>query len=131
MKDRQPVHSIHSISVNDILIYKQFYLTYVSQQLIIDLSMFIFSSGAQRLSELLKQPFDLYKPGWFDQYVMGMVNELPQAMDKDVTDEVSKYVFFFLFLSFSNVNLLLKCMLTIYIISVFNCISETYEYAII
>ncbi|XP_068081797.1 peroxidase isoform X2 [Anabrus simplex] len=49
--------------------------------------------GSQRLSEVLKQPFDLYKPGWLDQYVMGLVNQVPQAMDDAVTPEVTNHLF--------------------------------------
>ncbi|KAJ9601338.1 hypothetical protein L9F63_000476, partial [Diploptera punctata] len=49
--------------------------------------------GAQRLSEVLKKPFDLYKPGWYDQYVMGLVNQVAQAMDDGVTQEVTNHLF--------------------------------------
>ncbi|XP_049773704.1 peroxidase-like, partial [Schistocerca cancellata] len=49
--------------------------------------------GAQRLSGMLKQPFDLYKPGRYDQYVMGMINQVPQAMDDGITQEVTNHLF--------------------------------------
>ncbi|XP_069705642.1 peroxidase-like isoform X2 [Periplaneta americana] len=49
--------------------------------------------GAQRLSEVLKRPFDLYKPGWYDQYVVGLVNQVAQAMDDGVTQEVTNHLF--------------------------------------
>ena len=49
--------------------------------------------AAQRLSEFLKKPFDLYKPGWYDQYVMGLVNQVAQAMDEGVTQEVTNHLF--------------------------------------
>ncbi|KAJ8875949.1 hypothetical protein PR048_023857 [Dryococelus australis] len=42
---------------------------------------------SQRLSEVLKRPYGLYKPGWYDQYVLGLVNQVPQAMDDFVTQE--------------------------------------------
>ena len=31
--------------------------------------------GSQRLSEMLQQPYDLYKAGWADNYLMGLVNQ--------------------------------------------------------
>ncbi|PSN49557.1 hypothetical protein C0J52_04989 [Blattella germanica] len=49
--------------------------------------------GSQRLSEVLKRPFDLYKPGWYDQYVVGLVNQVAQAMDDGVTQEVTNHLF--------------------------------------
>ncbi|KDR12477.1 Peroxidasin, partial [Zootermopsis nevadensis] len=49
--------------------------------------------GALRLSETLKRPFDLYKPGWCDQYVIGLVNQVAQAMDQGVTEEVTNHLF--------------------------------------
>ena len=44
--------------------------------------------GSQRLSEMLQQPYDLYKGGWVDQYIMGLCNQVAQAMDDAVTQEV-------------------------------------------
>ena len=32
--------------------------------------------GSQRLSEMLQQPYDLYKGGWTDNYIMGMINQV-------------------------------------------------------
>ena len=32
--------------------------------------------GSQRLSEMLQQPYDLYKGGWADNYIMGMINQV-------------------------------------------------------
>ncbi|XP_023726192.2 lactoperoxidase-like [Cryptotermes secundus] len=49
--------------------------------------------GVQRLSEVLKRPFDLYKPGWYDQYVIGLINQVAQAMDDGVTQEVTNHLF--------------------------------------
>ncbi|XP_063244152.1 peroxidase-like [Bacillus rossius redtenbacheri] len=48
---------------------------------------------SQRLSEVLKRPYNLYKPGWYDQYVMGLVNQVSQAMDDFVTQEVTNHLF--------------------------------------
>ena len=31
--------------------------------------------GSQKLSGMLLQPYDLYKEGWADAYLMGMVNQ--------------------------------------------------------
>jgi hypothetical protein len=31
--------------------------------------------GSQKLSEMLQQPYDLYKPGWADAYIMGLINQ--------------------------------------------------------
>lgn len=40
------------------------------------------------MSAMLQQPYDLYKPGSYDQYLLGLVNQLAQAMDDSITDEV-------------------------------------------
>ena len=32
--------------------------------------------GTQKLSEMLQQPYDLFKPGWADHYILGMVNQV-------------------------------------------------------
>ena len=32
--------------------------------------------GSQRLSEMLQQPYDLYKGGWADTYLLGLVNQV-------------------------------------------------------
>jgi hypothetical protein len=32
--------------------------------------------GSQKLSEMLQQPYDLYKPGWADAYIMGLINQV-------------------------------------------------------
>jgi len=32
--------------------------------------------GSQKLSGMLLQPYDLYKEGWADAYVHGMVNQV-------------------------------------------------------
>lgn len=45
--------------------------------------------GSRRFSEMFQQPYDLHKPGWLDQYLLGMVNQASQAMDDAVTSQVS------------------------------------------
>ena len=32
--------------------------------------------GSQKLSEMLQQPYDLYKAGWADAYLMGLINQV-------------------------------------------------------
>ncbi len=49
--------------------------------------------GSQRLSEMLQQPYDLYKGGWADTFVLGLVNQVAQAFDDSVTQEVTNHLF--------------------------------------
>jgi len=49
--------------------------------------------ASQRLSEMLRQPYDLYKGGWCDQYIMGLVNQVAQAMDDAISQEVTNHLF--------------------------------------
>jgi len=49
--------------------------------------------GSQRLHELLQQPYDLYKGGWVDSYIMGLINQVAQAYDNSVTQEVTDHLF--------------------------------------
>lgn len=51
--------------------------------------------GTQKLSEMLQQPYDLFKAGWFDGYVLGLVNQVAQAMDESITAEVTNHLFEF------------------------------------
>ena len=37
--------------------------------------------GSQKLSEMLQQPYDLYKPGWADDYVLGLINQVLLIQD--------------------------------------------------
>jgi hypothetical protein len=46
-------------------------------------------AGTQKLHEMIQQPYDLFKPGWADQYVVGMINQVAQAMDDFITSQVS------------------------------------------
>ncbi|KAF4524080.1 hypothetical protein B566_EDAN013972 [Ephemera danica] len=41
----------------------------------------------QKLSGVLRRPFDLYRAGRMDEMLMGMVNQVAQAMDDAVTSE--------------------------------------------
>lgn len=41
-----------------------------------------------KLHELLRQPFDMFRPGYTDTFIMGLVNQLAQVMDEGVTDQV-------------------------------------------
>ena len=50
-------------------------------------------TGSQKLSELLQQPYDLYRAGWADQYLGGLLNQVAQAMDHAVTQEVTNHLF--------------------------------------
>ena len=49
--------------------------------------------GSQKLSEMLQQPYDLYKAGWADAYMMGLINQVAQALDDSVTQEVTNHLF--------------------------------------
>ena len=49
--------------------------------------------GSQRLSEMLQQPYDLYKAGWADTYMGGLINQVSQALDDSVTQEVTNHLF--------------------------------------
>lgn len=49
--------------------------------------------GSQKLSEMLQQPYDLYKGGWADAYIMGLVNQVAQAMDDSMSQEVTNHLF--------------------------------------
>ena len=62
----------------------------------ITLSTIIYFLASRRLRDLIRQPFDLYRAGVIDEYFMGMSNQVAQAMDDSVTQEVS--------LQFSIVN---------------------------
>jgi len=49
--------------------------------------------GSQRLSEMLQQPYDLYKGGWADNYIMGLINQVAQALDNSMSQEVTNHLF--------------------------------------
>lgn len=45
-------------------------------------------TASKRLSDLIRRPYDLYRAGVFDEYFMGLINQVAQAMDDSVTQEV-------------------------------------------
>ena len=42
--------------------------------------------GSQKLSEMLQQPYDLYKPGWVDGYLMGLINQVNNILKNQSCD---------------------------------------------
>ncbi|XP_076326347.1 peroxidase-like isoform X1 [Tachypleus tridentatus] len=46
-----------------------------------------------RLSLQLRKPYDLYKPGIIDTFLMGLVNQQSNRMDPEVTTEVTNHLF--------------------------------------
>ena len=49
--------------------------------------------ASKRLSDLIRRPFDLYRAGVFDEYFMGLMNQVAQAMDDSITQEVNRSTF--------------------------------------
>ncbi|KAJ8673332.1 hypothetical protein QAD02_004594 [Eretmocerus hayati] len=49
--------------------------------------------SSKRLSDLIRRPFDLYRAGVFDEYFMGLMNQIAQAMDESITSEVTNHLF--------------------------------------
>ncbi|XP_065225985.1 chorion peroxidase-like isoform X2 [Planococcus citri] len=49
--------------------------------------------ASRRLSNLIRQPFDLYRAGVIDEYILGLTNQAAQAMDDSVTQEVTNNLF--------------------------------------
>lgn len=49
--------------------------------------------ASKRLSDLIRQPYDLFRPGVLDEYIMGMANQPCQAMDDGITQEVTNHLF--------------------------------------
>lgn len=52
-----------------------------------------FFPASKRLSDLIRQPYDLYRAGVLDEYFMGLMNQVAQAMDDSVTQEVPNQLF--------------------------------------
>ena len=50
-------------------------------------------SESIRLSTLLRQPYELYKPGAVDSFMLGLVNQLSYRMDSEITTEVTNHLF--------------------------------------
>ncbi|KAG5893057.1 hypothetical protein JTB14_014837 [Gonioctena quinquepunctata] len=49
--------------------------------------------ASKRLSELIRRPYDLYRAGVLDEYFMGLMNQVAQAMDDSITQEVTNHLF--------------------------------------
>ncbi|XP_046631027.1 peroxidase-like isoform X2 [Daphnia pulicaria] len=49
--------------------------------------------SARRLSEMLLNPIDMYGPGICDQYLSGFMNQVSQAVDDSVTEELTNHLF--------------------------------------
>jgi hypothetical protein len=49
--------------------------------------------GSQAISGMLLQPYDLYKEGWADAYVLGMTNQVAQRLDTWISPEVQNHLF--------------------------------------
>ncbi|XP_076288215.1 peroxidase homolog isoform X2 [Lasioglossum baleicum] len=49
--------------------------------------------ASKRLSDLIRRPYDLYRAGVFDEYIMGLMNQVAQAMDDSITQEVTNHLF--------------------------------------
>lgn len=49
--------------------------------------------ASKRLSDLIRRPYDLFRAGVLDEYVMGLLNQVAQAMDDSVTQEVTNNLF--------------------------------------
>ncbi|XP_015365016.1 PREDICTED: uncharacterized protein LOC107162575 [Diuraphis noxia] len=45
--------------------------------------------ASKKLSDLIRRPFDLYRAGAIDEYLMGLMNQVAQAMDDSITQEVT------------------------------------------
>lgn len=54
-----------------------------------DFKLFMFVAS-KRLSDLIRRPYDLYRAGVFDEYFMGLMNQVAQAMDDSITQEVKQ-----------------------------------------
>ncbi|XP_028153011.1 peroxidase [Diabrotica virgifera virgifera] len=49
--------------------------------------------SSKRLSDLIRRPYDLFRAGVFDEYFMGLMNQVAQAMDDSITQEVTNHLF--------------------------------------
>eukprot|EP00095_Tigriopus_kingsejongensis_P001646 snap_masked-scaffold801_size95070-processed-gene-0.1 protein:Tk01646 transcript:snap_masked-scaffold801_size95070-processed-gene-0.1-mRNA-1 annotation:"hypothetical protein DAPPUDRAFT_224067" len=49
--------------------------------------------ASQELSGMLLQPYDLYKEGWADAYLMGLTNQVAHALDDSITPEIQNHLF--------------------------------------
>lgn len=44
--------------------------------------------ASRRLSDVIRRPYDLYRAGLIDEYFAGLINQVAQAMDDSITQEV-------------------------------------------
>lgn len=49
--------------------------------------------ASKRLSDLIRRPFDVYRAGVLDEYLMGLMNQVAQAVDDSITQEVTNHLF--------------------------------------
>lgn len=49
--------------------------------------------GSRRLSELFNRPFDMYQGGVTDRYIAGFMNQVAQAVDDAMTEELTNHLF--------------------------------------
>lgn len=49
--------------------------------------------ASKRLSDLIRRPFDVYRAGVMDEYLMGLMNQVAQAVDDSITQEVTNHLF--------------------------------------
>ncbi|XP_045139322.1 peroxidasin homolog [Portunus trituberculatus] len=49
--------------------------------------------ASKRLHDLIRQPYDMFRPGVMDEYIMGMANQPCQTMDDGITQEVTNHLF--------------------------------------
>lgn len=49
--------------------------------------------GTYRMSHLLRSPFELYKPGIMDTFILGLINQEANRMDAAVTTELTNHLF--------------------------------------
>jgi hypothetical protein len=75
-KVQKPNHCKHNIASLECLEMTNIYSCYIS--------------ASRRLSDLIRQPYDLYRAGVLDEYFMGLMNQVAQAMDDSVTQEVQQ-----------------------------------------
>lgn len=52
------------------------------------LNTYLMIPASKRLSDLIRRPWDLYRAGVIDEYFMGLMNQVAQAMDDSITQEV-------------------------------------------
>ncbi len=50
--------------------------------------------GSRRLSEIINKPFDVYNGDVCDQYLTGFMNQISQAVDDSVSQEVINFRYF-------------------------------------